>query len=95
MPVRGVIDPKEVPGIMRRLAGIAARADDPEGLDQLGQMVSYLTAEYHSRTDSLRDDGYSWADLARPSGRSRQALAQAHRRYQVTHPGHRVRHRRP
>jgi hypothetical protein len=72
-----MMEPEEVKRFERHVRAIAAAADDPEGLAQALQLQEQLAAAIEVRVVHLREvDGFSWADLARPLGITRQALAQ-------------------
>jgi hypothetical protein len=72
-----MMEPGEVERHRRNIAAMARQADDPEGFAQLVDLAAELAELLTDRAQLLReDDGYSWADLARPLGVTRGAAAQ-------------------
>lgn len=76
-----MIEQRDIDRFRRELRTLAAKADDPEGFATAVQLMGELEAALVGQADKLRQPtaharGYSWADLARPLGVSRQAVAQ-------------------
>lgn len=76
-----MFEPEQVKSYRRQLGAMAQRADDPEALHELAQLAAELDALVRLRAHALHGEGYSWADLGRPAGITRQG---ALRRWQVT-----------
>ena len=53
-----------------------ASKDDPEHFAQVVTMLDEARAELVEAAESLRTEGYSWADLAAPLGVTRSAVQQ-------------------
>lgn len=65
----------------RELRTLVGKADDPEGFAQAVALADELGEALRVRANELRQPvghspGFSWADLARPLGLSRQGCAQ-------------------
>lgn len=76
-----MLEPRDVDRFRRELRALAAKANDPEGFATAVQLADELEAALATRAHELRQvDGYSWADLARPLGISRQGAAQRYGR---------------
>ena len=59
---------------MIKRAGVRVGVADPEDLVDLLEMKAVLDAAICTAVQGQRDNGFSWADIARPQGVSRQAV---------------------
>lgn len=88
-----MIEPKTVERFRSTIRSIARHADDPEGFAQAVELLDELERLLADRLDDLRagthlapgSNGYSWAELARPSGLTRQGFTQRWTRRQTAH----------
>lgn len=76
-----MIESRDVDRFARELRSLVAKADDPEGFAQAVALRDQLDAALADRADQLRQPvgnspGFSWADLGRALGLSRQGAAQ-------------------
>lgn len=83
-----MIEGRDVDRFRRELRALVAKADDPEGFAQAVALAEELSEALRVRANELRQEtlfrvdehchvqrGYSWADLARPLGLTRQGAA--------------------
>lgn len=75
-----MMEPEQIQRFQRELRAAARSADDAEGLAQLVELQRQLESAVAERARALHADGYSWTELARPLGVSRQAARQRYGR---------------
>lgn len=76
-----MMEQRDLDRFRRELRAMVAKADDPEGFAAAVAVAAELDAALADQADKLRQPtstgpGFSWADLARPLGVTRQAAAQ-------------------
>ncbi|MFI0484667.1 hypothetical protein [Actinomadura sp. 9N215] len=77
--VRRVVENDEYAAFLRRILRAYSRriaAGDVEALAHLAEVADELHTTMHTAVTGLRAYGYSWADIARPLGITRQAAQQ-------------------
>ena len=77
--VRRVVENDEYAAFLRRILRAYSRriaSGDVEALAYLAEVADELETATHDAVTGLRAYGYSWADIARPLGITRQAAQQ-------------------
>lgn len=82
-----MIESRDIQRFRRELRALVAKADDPEGFAMATILAEELDDALAVKANQLREanpdngiPGYSWADLARPMGVTRQAVQQRYGR---------------
>lgn len=72
------MEPREVDRWQRSLSALLAAGggDDPEGFAEVVRLLDGARARLPQAAAQLREQGYSWADIARPLGVTRDAARQ-------------------
>jgi Homeodomain-like domain len=68
--------PMGVLDVLRIVRSIGRRVDDPEGLGQLMQIQAAVELEVARVAHRLYEEGFSYTDLARAAGTTRQTASQ-------------------
>lgn len=75
-----MFEPETVRRYARQIDAMVASVDDPESFAIMRELLDSAEVYLAMAADKLRkDDGYSWADLARPLGVTRDAVAKRYR----------------
>lgn len=72
----GAGSPMGVKDWKRNMKALARQIDDPEALAQVMEIQEELDRQMTEAVSRLLDEGYSYTDLARPTGITRQAMRQ-------------------
>lgn len=78
----GMIDPREVEALRRLLRDVTKRAEDPDSFAELCGLQAQFEQILAARARHLVSAGdrpYSWAELSRPLGITRQAAWKRYR----------------
>lgn len=77
LPIRRKTERRRTPkfaAMVRRMVTALGRRHDIESMVELVQLLTYVEETARGTILALKDDGHSWADLARHFGISRQAM---------------------
>lgn len=73
---KGPNNGKSVADWMRTVRGIKGQIDDPEAVAQALRIYNEMHDQIQEAILALHEEGYSWTELAKPAGVSRQAMRQ-------------------
>lgn len=69
------MEPADKARFMRHAKALSLKADDPEGLADMLEIVAEFQRQAQLAANRLHDEWhFSWTELARPVGISRQAM---------------------
>lgn len=83
-----MLEPDEVARWSRLARALGRKADDAAGLNQVLQLVTGFEDAAMGAVGRLLAEGFSYGDLARDLGQSKQAIRQRHLRWLARHPEH-------
>lgn len=75
------MEPQDIARFQRHARTLGDKINDAEALGVAAELLRTFEHEFHLAIIRLKDEGYSWRELARGTGESHQALEQRHRRY--------------